>query len=100
MLILRRLIMAKAYVEIRSQSPKGVGSWPRTGPDVYVAVQVVPDGVDKLTVLNKKVASKRGIDIIWCGEGYSNRCISSNSMLNIAITKAESLAKKINLENS
>jgi hypothetical protein len=63
--------MAKAYVEIRTQ--KSRGTWPRSGPGMYVAVQVVPDGQEPLTVLRSDIARKRGIDIVRFGEGYWNR---------------------------
>lgn len=84
----------KAFVEVRSQKPKGKS--PRCGPDRYVAVQIVPDGQPKLKVLNTKIAAQRGIDIIYCGEGYSNRVTSKKSMLNVAKEKARSIVSKIN----
>ena len=34
-----------AYLEVRTQ--KQVGTWPRCGPDTYVAVQIVPDGAER-----------------------------------------------------
>lgn len=83
----------KAYVEIRSQ--KAVGTWPKCGPDKYIAVQVVPDNVEPLVYLNTKAAQLRGIKIIYCGEGYSNRT-SSKSMFGQAILKAKQIANKIN----
>ena len=79
----------KAYIEERSQ--KSVGTWPKSGPNTYVAVQLVPDGVPPLRYLNHKVAKMRGIQIIYCGEGYSNRDKSPNSMLN----QARDYAKKV-----
>lgn len=84
----------KAYLEVRSQKPKGRS--PRCGPDRYVAVQIVPQNQEKLTVLNTKVAAQRGIDIIYCGEGYSNRVTSKKSMLNMAKEKARSIVSQIN----
>jgi len=86
----------KAFVEIRSQSP--VGTWPKQGPDTYVMVQVVSPNIEKLKVLNKKVAQKRGIKLIHCGEGYYNRQATTQSMLGSAIEKATQLADKINKE--
>lgn len=85
--------MKKAYIEVRTQSAKGI--WPKRGPDVYIAVQVVPDGVARLTVLNQKVAQKRGIEIIYVGEGYSNR-IGERSMYGQAMAEAEAIVAKIN----
>ena len=83
----------KAYIEIRSQ--KAVGTWPKCGPDKYVMVQIVPDNVAKLSVLNHSVAKKRGIKLIYCGEGYSNRT-SDRSMYGQAIIKAREIANEIN----
>lgn len=85
--------MTKAYVEIRSQSPRG--TWPKQGPDTYVAVQVVPDGQQRLRVLNHKVAAKRGIEIIVVGDGYSEHR-GPTSFLGQAIAEAEELAASIN----
>ncbi len=90
--------MMKAYVEIRSQSAKG--SWPRQGPDTYVAVQIVPKGQTPLTVLNSRVAEKRGIEIIQCGEGYRDRQATSRSMLRQAIAKAEAIVEETNESTS
>lgn len=84
----------KTYVEIRGQSP--VGTFPRQGPDRYVAVQVVPDGVEKLGALNRTVAEKRGIEIIYCGEGYSKSRKAQRSTLSVAIAIAEKIASGIN----
>ncbi len=89
-----------AYVEIRSQhskksSPNGFG-----GPDTYISVQVVPDGVERLKVLNKRAAKERGIELIYCGEGYSNRVATNQSMLNQARAEAERIATEINAEKS
>jgi hypothetical protein len=86
----------KAYLEIRSQHR--VGTWPKEGPDTYVAVQIVPDGEIKLKSLNHKIALLRGIRIVYCGEGYRNRCTSPKSMLNQAITKAQQIVFETNKE--
>ena len=85
--------MAKAYVEERTQ--KATGQWPRQGPELYVAVQVVPDGVVKLKALNNSVAEKRGIKIIYCGEGYG-RNYGPRSAIYAARRKAEQIADRIN----
>lgn len=77
----------KAYIEERRK--KTVGTWPRCGPDTYVAVQLVPDGVKPLNYLNSKIAKMRGIKIIYCGEGYSDRDKTSRSMLSQARREAE-----------
>ena len=74
---------------------KSRGTWPASGPDTYVAVQIVPDGVEPLRVLNRAVAAKRGIKIVYCGEGYSNRCGSGRSMLDLARDKAKEVADMV-----
>ena len=89
--------MKTAYVEIRSQSAKG--SWPHQGPDTRVRVQVVPDGVERLACLDRRVATKRRIELIYCGEGYYNRQATTRSALGAAIAEAEEIANKINGEN-
>ena len=86
--------MKTAHVEIRSQHAKGI--WPSSGPNTYVAVQVVPDGVNRLIYLNHKVAKSRGIKIIYCGEGYGNRRETTRSALGAAIAEANKIADEIN----
>lgn len=86
----------KAYVEIRSQKSRGGSANAFGGPDTYVAVQVVPDGVERLKVLNHSIAEKRGIDIIYCGEGYSRNQQTGRSSLNQAKDRARELADAIN----
>ena len=85
----------KATVEVRSQhsvgSSRGFG-----GPDTYAAVQAVPEGVEPLRSLNSSHAEKRGIVIVYCGEGYSQNCKTTRSSLRRAIDKAEDIAGKIN----
>ncbi len=90
--------MKTAYVEERSQHSVGGVNGRFGGPDTYVAVQIVPDGVDRLVALNRKVAAHRGIEIIYCGEGYSDRQETSRSMLNQARTEANRVAAEINGE--
>ncbi len=82
-----------AYVETRSQPAKG--TFPRQGPDTYVMVQVVPDGAKLLRCLNHMAARSRGIELIYCGEGYSNRS-GPRSMLGRAVEQATQIANKIN----
>jgi len=79
----------KAYVEVRSQSR------PKFGPDTYVAVQVVPEGAVRLKVLNYKIAKKRNIEIIHCGEGYW-KSQGPGTRLGKALQRAEKLAQEIN----
>ena len=85
-----------AYVEVRNQHAK-TGSSGRKGPDAYVAVQIVPEGVERLRVLNHAVAAKRGIEIQIIDEGYSLHT-GPRSRLGQAIRKAEEIAAKINGE--
>ena len=85
----------RAYVEERTQ--KARGTWPRQGPDTYVAVQIVPAGITKLKILRDDTAEERGIELVICGEGYYNRT-GPQSMLGIARKKAHDLAEEINKE--
>jgi len=84
----------KAYLETRSQSAKG--SFPHQGPDTYVAVQIVPNGAKPLVALNRNVAAMRGIEIIYCGEGYRNRQKTSRSMLRAALEKGQRIVNEVN----
>lgn len=83
----------RAVVCIRSQHARG--SWPSSGPDKYVAVQVVPDGVEPLKSLDRRIAARRGIEIHRFGEGYWNRT-GPTSSLGKAKTAAEAFAAEIN----
>jgi len=87
--------MKTAYVEIRCKGAKR-GRTGHSGPDRYVAVQVVPKGVQPLKVLNHRAAAKRGIEIIHCGDGYALRTKTPRSSLNRAIAKAKRIADEIN----
>lgn len=84
----------KAYKYIKSK--KAIGNPPRCGPDKYVCVQVCPDDVEPLKKISSTRAAKLGIDIIYCGDGYSNRQKSPLSMLNKAKTKAQKIVDYIN----
>jgi len=88
--------MQTAIVETRTQSAKG--AYPASGPDVYVAVQVVPFGAEPLKTLNRKTAEKRGIEIRYIGEGYSNRS-GPRSAFGKALKAANELAAEINGTN-
>ena len=88
--------MKIAYVEERSQHSRGSSGGGFGGPDTYVAVQVVPEGVERLTCLNHSVAARRGIEIVYCGEGYSRRQKTTRSMLSQARAKAQQIADEIN----
>ena len=85
--------MKRAIIETRSQ--KASGTWPKQGPDRYIAVQIVPDGVEALTSLRGDVARKRGIEIIRCGEYYRNST-GPRSKYASARALAERIASDIN----
>lgn len=85
----------KAFVEIRSQHSVGGASNRFGGPDTYIAVQVVPDGVQPLKQLRQSVALKRGIRIIHCGEGYRKND-GPRSAYGQALAIAETIAQRVN----
>lgn len=76
------------HLEVRSQKSKGSSLGRFGGPDRYVAVQIVPEGVEKLSVLNRSHAAKRGIVIHYFGQGYHNHA-GPRSGLGIAIQRAK-----------
>lgn len=85
----------KAYLEVRSQKSKGSGLGRFGGPDTYVAVQIVPDGVEKLYALDERSARKRGIQIKYFGEGYHNHC-GPRSRLGRALAEAKEFVQSYN----
>ncbi len=91
---LQELSDSEASVEIRQQPTKG--SWPRQSPDTYVTVQVVPHGVTPLTTLNHSHAKRRGIQLVYCGEGYRNRQETIRSSLGSALNIAKNIADTVN----
>lgn len=82
----------KAIIETRSMS---MGSSRYTRPDMYVAVQLVPEGVEPLKVLREDSAKKRGIEIIQCGDFYSGRTGAGSRYVK-AMAEAERIAAKYN----
>lgn len=80
----------KKIVCVRSQH--SVGKWPNCGPDTYVAVQVVPAGIQPLINLDARVAKKRGITIHYFGEGYQKNT-GPKSALGRALQAAEEFAE-------
>jgi hypothetical protein len=92
--------MKTAHVEVRAQKSRGSASGRFGGPDTYVAVQIVPDGVEPLACLNHRNATLRGIEIIHCGEGYSDRAKTPRSMLRVALAAANAIADRINAESA
>lgn len=85
----------KAYVEIRSQHSRGSVANRFGGPDTYVAVQVVPEGAERLRVLRRDLAERRGIRIEYCGVGYREHT-GPRSALGRALAEARGLADRIN----
>lgn len=81
------------YLEIRSQHAKR-GRSGFSGPDTYVAVQCVPEGVTPLKYLNWRVGEKRGITIRYFGEGYK-AYQGSRSSLGQAIQRAKDYIKEM-----
>ncbi len=77
---------------IHSRSQHSVGSSAHRfgGPDTYVAVTMAPQGVQVPKILRRDVLAARGIQIIYCGEGYS-RHSGSRSMLGQAFARAEQI---------
>ena len=87
--------MPRAIIEVRSQKSVGSSSGKFGGPDCYVAVQIVPDGVTPLRNLNRIVAEKRGITLKYFGEGYS-RSFTNKSMLGQARLAAKKFVRNFN----
>lgn len=80
-----------AIVCVRSQHSVGSSSGGFGGPDRYVAVQIVPPGVEPLQCLRRDVARKRGIELRYCGEGYWKND-GPRSMLGKALATAHEIA--------
>jgi hypothetical protein len=83
-------------LEVRSQKSRGSGHGKFGGPDTYVAVQVVPNGVEPLQALNRDVAKKRGIEIHYFGEGY-NQHKGPRSALGRALADAKAFIARMSL---
>lgn len=81
---------ATYLIHTRSQHSVGSSSHRFGGPDTYVAVTVAPAGVAVPYTLRRDVLAKRGIQLIYCGEGCSRNC-GQRSMLGKAVTKAQSI---------
>ena len=80
--------MTSYHLELRAKRSRGSGRGKFGGPDTYVAVQIVPDNVEPLYALNQKVAAKRGIKLVYFGEGYHKHS-GKRSMLGQAIARAQ-----------
>lgn len=82
----------KYQLHIRSQHAKTGGCGYR-GPDTYVAVTCAPDDVEVPESLNRKVLLKRGIGIVYFGDGYRAHD-GPRSMLGKAIGEARAFIKQ------
>jgi hypothetical protein len=90
----------RALVEVRSQKAVGGGGPGKfSGPDRYVAVQIVPNGTEPLHALDYRVAAKRGIAIRYFGKGYY-KSSGPRSSLGRAIAAATRYAEQYNLERN
>ena len=78
----------KKILCIRSQHSKGSSKGHFGGPDTYVAVQIVPDGVAPLFYLNSAAAARRGITIKYFCEGY-HEYRGKRSQLGQALARAQ-----------
>ena len=86
-----------ATVHTRSQHSNGSSAHRFGGPDTYVAVTIAPAGAEIPYCLRRDVLRKRGIEIRYCGEGYSQHS-GSRSMLGAAIARARQIAAEVNGE--
>ena len=77
-------------IHSRSQHSNGSSAHRFGGPDTYVAVTIAPQGVQVPSVLRRDVLAARGIQIVYCGEGYSKNS-GSRSMLGQAFAKAQNI---------
>lgn len=84
-----------AEVHIRSQHSRGSFAHRFGGPDTYVAVTVAPAGVEVPRVLRRDLLRRRGIDLHYFGEGYSQHS-GPRSMLGQALAAARAFAARIN----
>jgi len=86
-------------MHIKSQKSRGSSNTSFGGPDTYVAITKTPIGQTCPKVLNHRVMKLRGIEFIYCGEGYSEHR-GPRSMLGQAIKEAEEIETKENTEHS
>lgn len=84
----------KAQTHIRSQHRVGNVNGKFGGPDTYVAVTIAPDDALVPKYLNRQVLQRRGIQLIHCGEGYSQHR-GPKSMLGRALKLAETIVQEV-----
>lgn len=87
-----------AELHIKSQHSRGSSSHTFGGPDTYVAVTITPEGVKLPGCLRRDLLDQRGIQIIYCGEGYREHQ-GPHSMLGRAIRKAQKLVRDLNSQS-
>ena len=75
---------------VRSQPSTGSSAHRFGGPDTYVAVTAAPQGTPVPYTLRRDVLANRGIELIYCGEGYSKNS-GSRSMLGQAYARAQQI---------
>ena len=85
------------WLEERKQKSRGKSKNRFGGPDAYIAVQVVPDDEIPLIRLDAKAAKRRGIQIIYFGEGYIKNQ-GEKSMYGKALAKALAYIKEHEVE--
>lgn len=86
---------AKTQIQkhVKSQHSNGSCTHMFGGPDTYVAVTVAPEGVETPEVLRLSLLEARGIEFIYCGEGYSMHR-GPRSMLGKALAKANRIIEE------
>jgi|WetSurMetagenome_2_1015567.scaffolds.fasta_scaffold519914_1 hypothetical protein len=78
-------------IHTRSQHSNGSSAHQFGGPDTYVAVTVAPAGAIIPKILRSDLLAARGIEIIYCGEGYA-RYSGLRSKLGRALAQAQRIA--------
>lgn len=81
-----RKMVWKVYCRSQKSRGSGLGQW--GGPDTYVAVVGMPEGVEFPRYANRKVIRDRGGVYEWIGEGYSRYC-GPRSSLGQALARAK-----------
>jgi len=81
-------------IRIRSQHSKGSRRGNFGGPDTYVSVLAIPDGVIAPASNFRAVMKARGISYTYIGEGYAEHS-GPRSMLGQAKARAEALVASL-----
>jgi hypothetical protein len=93
-----QLPAGEAFFETRSQRSRHSHGKVFGGPDTYVAVQIVPEGVEPLDSLQRAAAKRRGIQLLYFGEGYRQHD-GPSSRLGKAIAQAKTFIKEYKCSN-